>query len=117
MGRKGVPHRRFTPEFKVKVVKENLDAGKSIEILASQYEIEPRLLRQWRTTYLAQGAEGLAAKPKGRPSESVLGRPQTVFETELERLRYENARLQMENLMLKKLHDYLRGDGSSRKKR
>lgn len=117
MGKKGVPHRRFTQEFKVQVVRENLDDGKSIDVLASQYEIEPRLLKQWRTIYLTQGEEGLAAKPKGRPSGSVLGRPKTIFESELDRLRYENARLQMENLILKKLQDYLRGDGASRKKR
>ncbi|MBA4495519.1 transposase [Paenactinomyces guangxiensis] len=111
MSKKGSRHRKHSQEFKVQIVEEHLIEGISVNVLAVEHQLEPRLIRNWRTIYLEQGAEGLKPKAKGRPKGTLgMGRPKTNFSSELERLKYENAKLRLENLRLKKLQEFLRGD-------
>ncbi len=73
---------------------KHLKEGISIEILAVQHQLEPWLIRSWRTIYIEHGASGLQPKAKGRPK--------TTFTSEMERLQYENAKLKLEIAQLKK---------------
>jgi len=111
MSKKGSTHRKHSQEFKVSLVEKHLQEGISVELLAAEHNLEPRLIRSWRTVYLQQGALGLQPKAKGRAKGTpAIGRPKTTFSSEIERLQYENAKLKLEIAQLKKLQNYLRGD-------
>ena len=111
---KGQRPRRHTPEFKVEVVrlmKDRLATGVSLQRVAEELELGPDLLRVW--------AKQVAAAPNGAsPKEIFPGpgkrrrhaevlttlpdpRPVTA-EQELARLRRENDRLRQERDFLKK---------------
>ena len=111
---KGQRPRLHTPEFKVEVVRlmrDRLAAGVTLQRVAEELEIGPDLLRAW--------AKQVAAAPNGAsPKEIFPGpgkrrRPQEVLTTlpdprpltpeqELARLRRENERLRQERDFLKK---------------
>jgi transposase len=111
MAKKGSIYRTHTQEFKTSIVEQHLHHGVSIVRLAAEHQIEPRLIRSWRTAYLEQGTDGLKPKVKGKAKGTIgIGRPKTAFSSELERLQYENAKLKFEVTQLKKLQDYLRGN-------
>lgn len=106
MAKKGSRYRKHSAEFKTRIVKRHLQDGISVEVLAKEYQIEPKLIRIWRTLFLNLGEDGLKAKPKGRPKGSpAIDRPKTEFSSELERLQYENAKLKLEVARLKKLQE------------
>ena len=48
--------RKFTPEFKAKVVLELLSGSKSSAELCRQYQLSPQLLAQWKATFLERAA-------------------------------------------------------------
>lgn len=106
MPKKGVPHRKWSPEFKLEVVERNLREGISINALAAEYQLRRTLIQAWRKIYMEQGPDGLKPKAKGRPKGTLgIGRPKEQFASELERLQYENAKLKLENARLKKLQE------------
>jgi len=111
---KGQRPRQHTPEFKVEVVRlmrDQLATGVSLQRVAEELELGPDLLRVW--------AKQVAAAPNGAsPKEIFPGpgrrrppaagltalpdpRPLTA-EQELARLRRENERLRQERDFLKK---------------
>ncbi len=83
--------RTFTPEFKVQAVKLVTEQGKSIAEVARDLDLSESLLRGWKQTLAATGAQ--ACPGRGNPP---------AREVELRRLRAENKRLQMERDILKK---------------
>ena len=105
--------RRHTPEFKVecvRVMRERLATGLTLQRVSEELEVEPDLLRKW-AKQIAGAAVGAA------PAEIFPGHGQrraaTVAPTgggdasrspeeELRRLRRENERLRMERDFLKK---------------
>jgi transposase-like protein len=111
---KGQRPRLHTPEFKVEVVRlmrDRLAAGVSLQRVAAELEIGPDLLRTWAKQVAAapngaspkeifpgpgkrrRAQEGLATLPDPRP---------LTPEQELARLRRENERLRQERDFLKK---------------
>lgn len=70
MAKKGFRFRNHSKEFKLAVVKRHLQDGVSVELLALEYQLEPKLIRTWRTLFVNHGEEGLEPKPKGRPKGS-----------------------------------------------
>jgi transposase-like protein len=93
--------RAFSFEFKLVVV-ERFVAGESAAALAAEFELSsPELVKTWARRYRREGADGLRAKPRGRPRKDpeAAGR----VESELERLRRENERLRAENAYLGKV--------------
>ena len=44
-------HRKFTPEFKSKVVLELLETGKSISEIASKYSLLPKSVTTWKKQF------------------------------------------------------------------
>jgi transposase len=80
MSKKGSRHRKHSQDFKIMIVEKHLNDGISVNVLAAEYQLEPRLIRGWRTVYLEQGPEGLKPKVKGRPKGTAgIGRPKTQF--------------------------------------
>jgi transposase len=86
-----IPKQRYTPEFKQEAVRQ-AESGKASAQVARELGISEQTLANWRK----------AAKT----GKLAVGKPVTPQEMELTRLRAENARLQMENEILKKATAY-----------
>ena len=99
---KGVPNKRYTPEFKRMVVetieKENL----SIRAAMQEFGInDHKIIERWERIYLEEGPEGLAIERRGRGSK---GRPPKQLPKQVEEdLLAEVQRLRAENDYLKNL--------------
>ena len=98
---KGVPNKRYTPEFK-KLVVETMQREKlSIREVSAQFEIgDHTAVARWERIYLTEGPEGLAVERRGRGSKS---RPKQFPKEVEEDLLQEVQRLRAENAYLKKL--------------
>ena len=72
---KGQPNKRYTPEFKVKVVETMQKEHLSYREAARQFEIsDHNVVAKWERIYLEEGAEGLQIERRGRKST---GRPES----------------------------------------
>ena len=96
---KGQPNKRYTPEFKIKVVETMHREKLSYRETARQFDISNSRVTAWERIYLEEGADGLYAERRGRKST---GRPPKVKKDE--DLIVEVQRLRAENAYLKKLN-------------
>lgn len=96
---KGQPNKRYTPEFKIKVVETMHKEKLSYRETARQFDIPNSRVTAWERIYLEEGAEGLYAERRGRKST---GRPPKIKKEE--DLIAEVQRLRAENSYLKKLN-------------
>ena len=81
--------RRFTREYKAQAVQRVIESGRPLADIATELDVSPGQLSQWRNEQLAAGtAEALAQKK--------------ADEAEMLRLRREVKRLEDENLILRK---------------
>jgi transposase-like protein len=85
--------RRFSAEFKFKVALEAAKGTKTINELASEYEVHPNQIGQWKKELLESGSSLFA-----RPSP----RQQRQQETQQAELYEQIGRLKMELEWLKK---------------
>ena len=86
--RKGIPHRKWSKEDKLKYVKMHLDEHISIKEIDRMYGVDYRLVSAWTKRYLEDGEDAL---------ESRNGNPYAV-----ERLRLIVAKQEVEIARLKK---------------
>ncbi len=99
---KGIPNKRYTPEFKIKVVETMQTEKLSYRETARQFEIpDHKMVARWERIYLEEGTEGLCIDRRGRKSTG--GQPKLKKEVE-EDLISEVQRLRTENAYLKKLN-------------
>ncbi len=89
---KGVPNKRYTPEFKRMVVETMKKEHLSIYAAMQEFGInDHKIIERWERIYLEEGPEGLAIERRGRSSK---GRPPKQVEedllAEVQRLRAEN---------------------------
>ena len=69
---KGVPNKRYTPEFKKLVVETMMKEKMSYRETARQFEISNHhRVQDWERIYLTEGPEGLAIERRGRGSKGV----------------------------------------------
>ena len=99
---KGKPNKRYTPEFKIKVVETMHREKLSYRETARQFDIcDHDRVAAWERIYLEEGAEGLYAERRGRKST---GRPPKIKKedliAEVQRLRAENAYLKKLNALV-----------------
>ena len=109
MGKKGTPHRRYSKEEKLKIVKEHLEQHASIKALEKKYRIGNNVIARWVQEYLEQGEKAL---------ESHNGNPYAALHTskhlgEVERLRLLVAKQEVEIARLKKGY-YVEGVGADK---
>lgn len=98
---KGVPNKRYTPEFKKLVVEAMQKENLSYSETARRFEVcNHHIVMDWERIYLTEGPEGLAVERRGRKST---GRPRKLPKEVEEDLLAEVQRLRAENEYLKKL--------------
>ena len=97
---KGVPNKRYTPEFKKLVVETMQKEKMSYRETARQFEIsDDKRVAVWERIYLEEGPKGFAIERRGRSSE---GRPPKQLPKEVEEdLLAEVQRLRAELEYLK----------------
>ena len=79
---KGVPNKRYTPEFKKLVVETMQKEKMSYRETARQFEIsDDKRVAVWERIYLEEGPKGFAIERRGRGSE---GRPPKQLPKEVE---------------------------------
>jgi transposase len=88
---KAVPDRRYTPEFRDAAVRQVVEGGRSVAAVARSLEMSNRSLGNW-VNRARKGQEAVKRAP---------ARPASELETELSRLRQENAKLKLEKEILK----------------
>ena len=98
---KGVPNKRYTAEFKQKVVETMQQEKLSYKEAARMFEVDGHdRIQSWERIYLTEGPEGLAVERRGRGSK---GRPRKLPKEVEEDLLAEVQRLRAENDYLKNL--------------
>ena len=98
---KGVPNKRYTPEFKKQVIETMLSEKMSYCETARRFEVScDKRIKDWERIYLTEGAEGFAVERRGRSST---GRPRKLPKEVEEDLLAEVQRLRAENDYLKNL--------------
>jgi transposase len=92
--------KRFDKEFKIAAVKLLLEGTQSMASLAKDLGINVNTLTNWRNQYHENKSETPGSKLT-----------QNEIETELNRLRKENAGLKQQNEFLKKVSAYFASSG------
>ena len=93
---KGVPNKRYTPEFKRMVAETMKKEHLSIYAAMQEFGInDHKIIERWERIYLEEGPEGLAIERRGRSSK---GRPPKQLPKQVEEnLLAEVQRLRAEN--------------------
>lgn len=97
---KGVPNKRYTPEFKRHVVETMLNEHLSYRETARRFDVPRDRVPAWERIYLEEGPEGLAIERRGR---SIKGGPRKLKTAVEEDLIAEVQRLRAEVDYLKNL--------------
>ena len=109
---KGKKNRYYSKDEKLRVVKAVL-SGKGSEEVGKEIGIGDRLIRKWVTLYLDQGENALENKRKsGNPLCRHMNKKDM---SEIEQLRYELARAELELAKLKKAYEDERRCGRPKK--
>ena len=96
---KGMPKKRYTPEFKKMVVETMKEEKLSYRETARRFEVSSDTrIKDWERIYLTEGPEGFAIErrgrgSKGRPPKQLPKKVEEDLLTEVQRLRAENAYL------------------------
>ena len=95
---KGMSHRKWRKEEKLKWVHLHLDEHMSIKRIEKEYGVHHTLVSRWTREYLEEGEDAL--EPHNGNPYSALHTSKSL--TEVERLRLMVAKLEVENARLKK---------------
>ena len=117
---KGVPHRKWSKEEKLKIIRIHLDEHESIEQIEKEHNVSHSLVSHCVKTYLEEGEDAL--EPHNGNPYSALHTSKSL--SEVERLRLMVAKLEVENARLKKGYwvegvgankEYVTGNGKTTK--
>src|SRR5258708_18121662 len=91
--------RKFSSEFKAKVALEAVKEVKTLQELATQFEVHPQLIARWKQEFL----QGAAKVFEGGPVHGESDREQ-----EFDKLYKKIGQMQIDNDFLKKAYEKLR---------
>ena len=120
MGKKGIPHRKFSKEEKMKYVRLHLEDHVPVRQIEKEYGIGASLISSWVKRYLQDGEEALESR-NGNPY-AALHRSKNL--SEVERLQLLVAKQEVEIARLKKGYwvegvgvnkEYVTGNGKTTK--
>ena len=109
MGKKGIPHRKWSKEEKLKIVKEHLEGHESLTALGKKYQIRDSTIANWVRIYFEEG-EGALEPHNGNPYSAL---HTSKHLSEVERLRLLVAKQEVEIARLKKGY-YVEGVGANK---
>ena len=109
MGKKGVPHRKWSKEEKLKIIKEHLEGHAGIRELSKQYQIENGTIANWIRVCLEDGEDALT--PHNGNPYAALHTSKNL--SEVDRLRLIIAKQEVEIARLKKGY-YVEGVGADK---
>ena len=109
MGKKGISHRKWSKEEKLKLVKLHLEEHVSVREIEQQYSVDHSLVSAWTKKYLSEGEDALEAR-NGNPY-AALHTSKSL--SEVERLRLIIAKQEVEIARLKKGY-WVEGAGVNR---
>ena len=113
---KGIPNKRYTPEFKKLVVETMQKERLGYSETCRRFDVNSRdQVKSWERIYLEEGPEGFAIERRGRGRK---GRPPKQLPKEAEEdLLAEVQRLRAENEYLKNLQALVLEDERRQRKR
>ena len=102
---KGKPNKRYTPEFKIKVVETMQKEKLSYREAAREFDVSNHnRVADWERIYLEEGKEGFYVERRGRKSTGGTAKLKKEVEedliAEVQRLRAENAYLKKLNALV-----------------
>lgn len=109
MSKKGVPHRKWSKEEKLRIIRLHLDEHISIRQIEKEYGISNSLVSAWVKKYLEEGEDALEAR-NGNPY-AALHTSKSL--SEIERLRLIVAKQEVEIARLKKGY-WVEGAGANK---
>ena len=107
--KKGIPHRKWSKEEKLQIIRLHMDEHISIREIEKEYGVSHSLVSVWVKTYLEEGEAALEAH-NGNPY-AALHRSKTL--SEVERLQLIVAKQEVEIARLKKGY-WVEGVGASK---
>ena len=120
MGKKGIPHRKFSKEEKMKYIRLHLEDHLSVGQIEQEYGIGHALVSSWVKRYLQDGEDAL--EPRNGNPYAALHCSKSL--SEVERLRLLVAKQEVEIARLKKGYwvegvgankEYVTGNGKTTK--
>ena len=120
MSKKGIPHRKYSKEEKMKYVRLHLEDHIPVRQIEKDYGVGASLISSWVKRYLQDGEEAL--KPHNGNTYAALHRSKNL--SEIERLRLLVAKQEVEIARLKKGYwvegvgvnkEYVTGSGKTTK--
>ena len=120
MSKKGVPHRRWSKEEKMRIIRLHLEEHISTEKIEKEYGVNNSLVSAWVKKYLEEGEEAL--EPHNGNPYAALYTSKSL--SEVERLRLIVAKQEVEIARLKKGYwvegagvnkEYVTGSGKTTK--
>ena len=109
MGKKGVPHRRWSKEEKLRIVNRHLDEHIATRQIEREEGVSSKLVSAWVKVYLEDGAVALGPK-NGNPYAAI---HTSKSLSEVDRLRLIVAKQEVEIARLKKGY-WVEGVGASK---
>jgi len=109
MGKKGTPHRRYSKEEKLRIIRMHLNEHKSVNQIERETGIGNSLVCAWVKKYLEEGEDAL--EPHNGNPYAALHRSKSL--SEVERLRLIVAKQEVEIARLKKGY-WVEGVGAGR---
>ena len=107
--KKGVPHRKWSKEEKLRLVKLHIEEHKSIGEIEREYSVDRSLVSVWVKKYLSEGE--IALEPRNGNPYAALHTSKSL--SEVERLRLIVAKQEVEIARLKKGY-WVEGVGASK---
>ena len=90
---KGVPNKRYTPEFKKLVVETMQKEKLSYKETERRFGLPHKRAAAWERIYLTEGPEGFTIERRGRQPKQLPKKVEEDLLAEVQRLRAENAYL------------------------